>query len=311
MNDVLKIAVEEYYNQKKYERENYGQCYAAFVKFFKDFEYSGLKDLFNNVITEYDIVHSCMLYCQSSKKVKGVEAVNRYLSAIDLFYSEYISKLGGICCPALERGCRNKHLITNICRNLNQELEREIYVPIDEKELACLHTIIDQLNVNNFYQYGQKVICELLLNYGFKLNVIVGLVRTNVDLENGIMTIKNRKGVYKIKLYDEILEHMNYYNYLQEYHNRTYFFTNTKGEKLDSNSVLQTVKSKFSTESQNNITATTIALNGIARLIAQGLTVSEIMRITGFEIQKIVDVSEYLIEENDINKIFCEKLFNY
>ena len=308
MHDTLKTAVEEYFEQKKYERENYGQCYVAFVEYFKGFNYSGLKDLFNNMITEYEIVHSCMLYFQNSKKAKGIAAINRYLSAIDLFYSEYISKLGGINCPALERGCRNKYLITSICRNLKQDLRCEIYVPIDDKELTSLYLVMKQLKINNFFQYGQKVICELLLNYGFKLNVIVGLRKTDVDLDQGVIIIKNHKGICKIKLYNEILTHMKYYDNLQSYSNRTYFFTNTKGKKLNSTSLLQTVKEKLSVENQKNVTATTIALKGIARLIERGLTVSEIMRLTGFEIQKIVDVSEYLMGENDINKILNSKL---
>lgn len=307
MDNTLNIAVKEYFAHKKNERENYGQCYVAFGEYCKSIQYSGLKDLFNNKITEYELVHSCMLYFQNSKKAKGIEAINRYLSAIDSFYSEYISKLGGITCPALEHGCRNKELIANICRNLQQDLKREIYVPISNNELNNLYTVLNQLKVNNYFQYGQKVICELLLHYGFKLNIIISLSMADVDLKKGYIRVNNRRGIYSIKIHKNILSHMNCYNQIHPYPDRTYFFTNTKGQRLNSNSILPTVKAKLST-TQNNITATTIALNGIALLIEKGLTISEIMRITGFEIQKIVDVSEYLIGTNDIDKILNEKL---
>ena len=45
----------------------------------------------------------------------------------------YIKKMGGIECSALEGGCRNNEMIEDIEKCLNTKLKQEIYCPIDDK----------------------------------------------------------------------------------------------------------------------------------------------------------------------------------
>ena len=58
----------------------------------------------------------------------------------------------------------------------------------------------------------------------------------------------------------------------------------------------------------HNFTPMTVALQGVANLIEKGLTLQEIKILTGFETQKIEDVSKYLLTDEDIEKAINQKL---
>ena len=47
---------------------------------------------------------------------------------------------------------------------------------------------------------------------------------------------------------------------------------------------------------------------GVANLIEQGLTFGEIRLLTGFETQKIEDVSQYLLTDEDAEKVINQKI---
>ena len=104
MNQFLSIALKTHFESLKVggKGENYWQCYQAFLKYCDIYGDCDLKDLFNNKLLRQDIVCACASYYNSSAKAHRKEAVNRFLSAIDLFYKNYIKKMGGIECSALE-----------------------------------------------------------------------------------------------------------------------------------------------------------------------------------------------------------------
>ena len=116
MNQFLSIALKTHFESLKVggKGENYWQCYQAFLKYCDIYGDCDLKDLFNNKLLRQDIVCACASYYNSSAKAHRKEAVNRFLSAIDLFYKNYIKKMGGIECSALEGGCRNNEMIEDI-----------------------------------------------------------------------------------------------------------------------------------------------------------------------------------------------------
>ena len=49
-------------------------------------------------------------------------------------------------------------------------------------------------------------------------------------------------------------------------------------------------------------------LTGVQKLLEKGMTIAEIKMITGFRIQKIDDVDEYMLMAQDIEKVINEKL---
>ena len=57
-----------------------------------------------------------------------------------------------------------------------------------------------------------------------------------------------------------------------------------------------------------NFTPTTVALYGVANLIERGLTLGEIKLLTGFETQKIEDVSQYLLTDENVDEVINEKI---
>ncbi len=308
MNNSLKSALDEYNNLKRDKRKNYKSCYNSFLDYCDVFSDYGLKELFNNVITLHEIEQACKKYFLSSKKTKTLEAINRFLSAIDLFYSEYLIPRG-IRCEALENGCRNKQVIKWICDGINQDLKQKIYLPLNDEEVEITKKLINELNDIKFYQLGQKIIFDLFLNYGFKAQVIFFMPREALDLENNILTICNDDECpIKLELNDELVELFEKYCSIQKYPDRQYLFTNTKGKRLNSGSVLDSLKQKVLKEEVSGINSTTIALKGVEGLINVGLTISEIRKLTGFEAQKIIDVSEYLLAGKDIDEVINNKL---
>lgn len=96
MNQFLSIALKTHFESLKVsgKGENYWQCYQAFLNYCDIYGDCDLKDLFNNKLLRQDIVRACVLYYNSSAKAHRKEAVNRFLSAIDLFYKNYIKKDG-------------------------------------------------------------------------------------------------------------------------------------------------------------------------------------------------------------------------
>lgn len=265
-----------------------------------------LKDLFNNKLLRQDIVCACASYYNSSAKAHRKEAVNRFLSAIDLFYKNYIKKMGGIECSALEGGCRNNEMIEDIEKCLNTKLKQEIYCPIDDKIEIEIIKICNNLKKSDFYKFGQKILCNLLLKYGFKLNLLVNLKKDDVNDIDGIITIRNKDSVINLSVDKSMVSDIRQYNMVHRYPNREYFFLNTKGKKITSSSALATIQEKL--EEVNNINTTTLALKGVSKLIQKGLTLSEIKYLTGFETKKIEDVSRWLMNQEDVESVINNKL---
>lgn len=307
MNNSLKSAFEEYNNLKKEKRRNYNACYASFLDYCDVYSNLGLKELFNNVITLHEIEQACKKYFLSSKKTKSLEAINRFLSAIDLFYSEYLLPRG-IKCEPLENGCRNKQVIKWICDGINQDIKQKVYLPLSDDEVEITKKLVDELDERKFYTFGQKIIFKLFLDYGFKAQVIFDMPQNAFDLENHILTVVIGDNSINVELDDDFVEALKKYCILQKYTDRKYFFTTTKGKKLTSSSVLDSLKQKAIKAQIEGINSTTIALKGIEKLIIKGFTISEIRKFTGFEIQKIIDVSEYILVGKNINEIINEKL---
>lgn len=214
--------------------------------------------------------------------------------------------MGGIECSALEGGCRNNEMIEDIEKCLNTKLKQEIYCPIDDKIEIEIIKICNNLKKSDFYKFGQKILCNLLLKYGFKLNLLVNLKKADVNDIDGIITIRNKDSVINLSVDKSMVSDIRQYNMVHRYPNRKYFFLNTKGKKITSSSALATIQEKL--EEVNNINTTTLALKGVSKLIQKGLTLSEIKYLTGFETKKIEDVSRWLMNQEDVESVINNKL---
>lgn len=166
--------------------------------------------------------------------------------------------MGGIECSALEGGCRNNEMIEAIEKCLNTKLKQEIYCPIDDKIEIEIIKICNNLKKSDFYKFGQKILCNLLLKYGFKLNLLVNLKKADVNDIDGIITIRNKDSVINLSVDKSMVSDIRQYNMVHRYPNREYFFLNTKGKKITSSSALATIQEKL--EEVNNINTTTLAL---------------------------------------------------
>ena len=95
---------------------------------------------------------------------------------------------------------------------------------------------------------------------------------------------------------------------LHKYTDREYLFTKSNGTQLTPDSIFATLKERLKKKNITNFTPTTVALQGVSNLIGKGLTIAEIKILTGFETQKIEDVSKYLLTDEKIEELINKKL---
>lgn len=307
MNQDLKYELDIYYETIKEERPNYRSCYNSFLEYCSKFSEYSLKKLLEETITISDIEMACVHYFENSKKANSLEAIQRFLTAIDQFFKYLKNKK--IVNSHLKDGCRRKDIIHRICIGLNEELEQKIFLPFDgEEEIKVVEEQLERLNENNFYQFGQSVIYRLLMNYGFKEKIIVNFKLNDFDSNKGKLLLNYGEGNILISLKEDILQDLERYCALHKYQDRTCLFTKSNGAPLTPDSIFGTLKGRIEKLGISNFTPTTVALQGVAALIEKRLTVGEIKILTGFETQKIEDVSKYLLTDVDVEAMINAKL---
>ena len=308
MSKALEQVLDDYYKTIKEERANYQACYKSFLEYCnQELKLYSLADLSKN-LTKIDVEQACKYYFETSKRATSIEAIQRFLTAIDQF-SRY-AKGREIEWRYLKEGCRNKQIVHDVCISLNNELSQKIYLPFDEeREVKIAKEQIELLNKNNFYQFGQSVMYRLLITYGFKEKIIINIRTEDFNEKEGQLLVgcDEEQRIY-IKLEADIWDDLVKYCVMHKYPDRAYLFTKSNGEQLTPDSIFYTLKEKMKKLDIYNFTPTTVALQGVANLIEKGLTLQEIKILTGFETQKIEDVSKYLLTDEDIEKVINEKL---
>lgn len=233
--------------------------------------------------------------------------MERYLIAIDNFY-QWLRGMG-VKCEKLDDRCNKKYLKEQICSRIGIPIEHEEYIPISDETVEKIEKMVEQLKPNKFYPYGQKLIFELLIKYGFKTQIILGISKDAYNPVDRTLVITNKVyGNIILELPDEFVNMFNRYNELQIYKDREYMFTYTDGKQLETNDIFDTLQDKIRASEIGKVSAINISLKGVENMINRGLFVSEIQRITGFSAKKIIEVYERMHAEKDINKIINEKL---
>ncbi len=309
MNQKLRETLEDFYNTIKESRPNYRTCYNSFLEYC-DMHYPqySLKELFEKHLDILDIKKACRHYIETSKKATSVEAVQRFLTAMDYFYG--FLKENDIKCESLEAGCRRKEIVHGICIHLSNELEQKVYLPFDdERELEIVKEELALLDGQNFYQLGQSIIYRLLLLYGFKEKVVINFKPHDFDSKKGRLLVNyNGDNSLYVDLPDDVCQDLREYCVLNKYKDRANLFTKSNGAALTPDSMLGTLKGRLKKRNIVNFTPTTVALYGAANLIDKGLTIGEIKLLTGFETQKIEDVSLYLLTDENVGEVIHKKM---
>ena len=308
MSTALEQALENYYKTIKEERANYQACYKSFLEYCnQELKLYSLADLSKN-LTKIDVEQACKYYFETSRRATSIEAIQRFLTAIDQFF--IYAKGREIEWRYLKESCRNKQIVHDVCLSLNNELSQKIYLPFDEeKEVKIAEEQIELLNKNNFYQFGQSVMYRLLITYGFKEKIIINIRTEDFNEKEGQLSVGcDEEQRICVKLEADIWDDLVKYCGMHKYPDRAYLFTKSNGGQLTPDSIFYTLKEKMKKLDIHNFTPTTVALQGVANLIKKGLTLQEIKILTGFETQKIEDVSKYLLTDEEIEKVINEKL---
>ncbi len=169
--------------------------------------------------------------------------------------------------------------VHDICVSLNNELEQKIYLP------------------------------RLLTTYGFKEKVVINFKLRDFDDQTGkLMVCCNEENSINIDLPEKIYRDVVIYCSLNKYQEREHLFTKSNGTCLTPDSMFGTLKPRMKKMDVANFTPTSVALYGVANLIEEGLTLAEIKLLTGFETQKIDDVAQYLLTDEDAEELINRKI---
>lgn len=312
MANELERALNNYKKNMDANRKGDAACYDSFFKYCEEEGLSKypLKKLFVEYISMHSIVEACRTYVEGSKKTKTMQAINRYLIAIDKFYVNYIKKQG-IICDELEAGCHRKEVINDVANSMNEKLgSRRITVPMKSDEIEAMEEVIKTLNYERHCQYGQIVRYRLMLEYGFKSEVLLDLRLEQFDEETLSFNLEYAEDThFKLFLEEELGNMVKRYCEMNCKKDRKWLFTNSNGKKISSPYIMDELrkraKENFNVE---GFSAMATALTGVQKLLEKGMTIAEIKVLTGFGIQKIDDVAEYMLMAQDIEKAINEKL---
>ena len=314
MANELERALNNYKKIMDGNRKGDAACYDSFFKYCEEEGLAGypLKKIFVEYISMHSIVEACRKYVEESKKAKTVQAINRYLIAADKFYVNYIKKQG-ITCDELEVGCHRKEVGNDVINSLNEKLgSRKIAVPMKPGEIEAMEEVIETLNVRSHYQYGQILRYRLMLEYGFKSEVLIDLRLEQFDEKTLSLNLEYDEDICFRVFLDETLGNMvKRYCELNPKKDRELLFTTAEGTKIVSSQMLDEMrkqaKDNFNIAGFSPMAA---GLTGVQKLLEKGMTSAEIKMLTGFGIKKIDDVAEYMLMSQDIEKDINEKLLS-
>lgn len=229
---------------------------------------------------------------------------------MDKFYVNYIKKQG-IICDELEAGCHRKEVINDVVNSMNEKLgSRKVVVPMKPDEIEAMEEVIKTLNCESHYQYGQIVRYRLMLEYGFKSEVLLDLRLEQFDEETLSLNLEYDEDThFKLFLDEELGNMLKRYCEMNSKKDRKLLFTNANGTKIVSSRIMDELR-KRAKESFNIVGFSSMAtgLTGVQKLLEKGMTSAEIKMITGFTIQKIDDVAQYMLMAQDIEKVINKKL---
>lgn len=312
MANELERALNNYKKNMDANRKGDAACYDSFFKYCEEEGLSKypLKKLFVEYISMHSIVEACRTYVEGSKKAKTEQAINRYLIAMDKFYANYIKKQG-IICDELEAGCHRKEVINDVVNSMNEKLgSRKVVLPMKPDEIEAMEEVIKTLNCESHYQYGQIVRYRLMLEYGFKSEVLLDLRLEQFDEETLSLNLEYDEDThFKLFLDEELGNMLKRYCEMNSKRDRKLLFTNANGTKIVSSRIMDELR-KRAKESFNiaGFSSMATGLTGVQKLLEKGMTSAEIKMITGFTIQKIDGVAEYMLMAQDIEKVINEKL---
>lgn len=295
MANELERALSNYKKNMDANRKGDAACYDSFFKYCEEEGLSKypLKKLFVEYISMHTIVEACRKYVEESKKTKTVQAINRYLIAMDKFYVNYIKKQG-IICDELEAGCHRKEVINDVVNSMNEKLgSRKIAVPMKPDEIEAMEEVIKTLNCESHYQYGQIVRYRLMLEYGFKSEVLLDLRLEQFDEETLSLNLEYDEDThFKVFLGEELGNMVKRYCEMNCKKDRKLLFTNANGTKIVSSRIMDELR-KRAKESFNiaGFSPMAAGLTGVQKLLEKGMTIAEIKMLTGFGIKKIDDVA--------------------
>ena len=97
MNQKLEQVLDDCYKTIKEVRPNYRTCYQSFLEYFgTNYPRCSLREMCENHLDIFDIKRACKLYIEGTKKATSIEAVQRFLTAMDYFF-RFLKENGDRC----------------------------------------------------------------------------------------------------------------------------------------------------------------------------------------------------------------------
>ena len=189
--------------------------YKRFYKKFSSFLSSIESDVKETPIAILTKISGLQLWFTKSMGDVNIQTVNNYLRAYRAFgkYAEEVGYISGFKCPI-------------------KEVEPQIKQVYTDKEISRL---LVKPKINNFTEYRNYVIINLILSTGARSNTILNIKIKDVDLEEKTIIFNTTKAhkTISIPLDNDVVKVLKeYLNIYGDYSNKDYLFFNEYGEQL-------------------------------------------------------------------------------
>lgn len=297
----LKEEIEKFSQEIKESNPDYTSIYTYFMDYINEKAYKDdieLRDFLINEFSRRDIIKACAYYYENSNAF-SITAIEKFLNSITKFYSSYM-KPNGYDNTNLFLIYPFAKLKNDVIDFIDKDiLEKQVNPPISDYDFEHICNYFNLVQKPSITQRQISIIFKLIMLYGFKLERIRSLKKSNFDFGTRllIIVIENGKNItleLPISLTLEIESYLN----SPKCNKSDYMFLNTKNTEIDPSFLsyqFGKIRECINDDSEiNKFTSTGLAKYGIIKMLKAGMNVPVIKMITGMEDDVINDCTRFV-----------------
>ena len=278
-------------------------------------EVDTIDNLFGNEFTRIDIINAGVEYVDTTRKVRGVKAVERYLSAIGEFYRSQIEKRYPI--NPLQKISNNfQSLKDEIIYKSSKELHDEkSYHEITDDEYIFIVSYLQNDLKKSYKNNLISIMIKLILLYGFKIGTISLLRFDNYSCEERVIILTaNESNKMRLEIPYGIAKQLNDYIINNKHEGGLLFHKEKVETPIESGYFAQVFDAlDDAIEDPNHIHFTLSGLSkyAVIRMFLKGMNPITIGSITGMQLVDLLYCqkrAEEILSQNELNSMHINSI---
>lgn len=266
---------------------------------------TSIEAILRHDFTRNDVIQSTVYYIENNDNVRSKSAVDDYLIALNRFFEETVYKVyPNHNLIALRPFTSLNQEVDRALSQLGMELNERVKFPaLSEDEYKFILDYLRNDQDLSFKMIQVHIILKLFLLYGLSFDRVINLCKSNYIIEKRALEIAYQDSPRRVihlevpsTLHNEISEYLQLLNNKNIDNER--LFVNTKGKSIKHdfpNEYLQKIRKSFQDsieqgkESTNSFTPTGLSKFAIIRMLLEGVNLSVIADLTGFQSDVLSD----------------------